>query len=77
MKHWKPSDKIVEKAFRYVEKHIRKMGYPPTLREIGKALGYTSPSSGTAIVEEMENRGWIKRSQDRRRVIVVTRGEEK
>ena len=28
-----------------IEKHMRERGYPPSVREIGEAVGLTSPSS--------------------------------
>ena len=35
---------------RYTDEH----GYPPTVRELGKELGYTSKSSAFALLKELE-----------------------
>ena len=73
MRPWNPSDDLLEKAWDYVSGHIAQTGYPPNLREMAAALGYTSVSSAQALIAGMENKGWIERSQDKRRLIRLTR----
>lgn len=50
----------------------RDRGYPPTVREIGDAVGLSSPSSVHAQVRTLVERGLIRKDADRPRAIVVT-----
>ena len=52
---------------RYAEKH----GYPPTVRELGKELGYTSTSSAFSLLKELEQRGFIRRNKMCPRAITI------
>ena len=72
---WVPDEELCEKAYAFVRDHIEMMTYPPTLPEIAEAMGWKAPSSALLVVKAMEERGWITRSQDRRRIIRLTRGE--
>lgn len=47
-------------------------GYPPSVREIGEAVGLSSPSSVHAQVRTLVERGLIRKDPDRPRAIVVT-----
>ena len=46
-------------------------GYPPTIREIGAALGMASPSSVHHHVRVLEQAGLLSRSRGRPRVRTV------
>lgn len=49
----------------YVEKH----GYPPTVREIGQAVGLASPSTVHAHLANLERAGLIKRDPTKPRAL--------
>ncbi|GAA1181259.1 transcriptional repressor LexA [Ornithinimicrobium humiphilum] len=50
-------------------------GYPPSLREIGEAVGLTSPSSVAHQLKMLERKGYLRRDPNRPRAIeVVTPG---
>ncbi|MFK5632977.1 MULTISPECIES: transcriptional repressor LexA [unclassified Ornithinimicrobium] len=52
-------------------------GYPPSLREIGDAVGLTSPSSVAHQLKMLERKGYLRRDPHRPRAIeVVVPGEE-
>lgn len=52
-------------------------GYPPSLREIGDAVGLTSPSSVAHQLKMLERKGYLRRDPHRPRAIeVVTPGGE-
>lgn len=52
-------------------------GYPPSLREIGDAVGLTSPSSVAHQLKMLERKGYLRRDPHRPRAIeVVTPGDE-
>jgi len=43
-----------------IEGHVRDHGYPPSLREIGAAVGLSSSSSVAHQIRVLESRGWIR-----------------
>ena len=45
----------------YIKEYIVKYGYPPTVREIGKALGVSSPATIHAHLNNLESKGFIKK----------------
>src|ERR1035437_10802390 len=49
----------------YVEKH----GYPPTVREIGQAVGLASPSTVHAHLANLERAGLLKRDPTKPRAL--------
>ncbi|MCL2595635.1 MAG: transcriptional repressor LexA [Promicromonosporaceae bacterium] len=56
---------------------IAKQGYPPSMREIGKAVGLASPSSVKHILLQLERKGYIRRDPMRPRAmeLIVPHGE--
>ena len=50
---------------------IEKRGYPPSMREIGEAVGLTSTSSVAHQLKTLEKRGFIKRDPHRPRALEV------
>lgn len=46
-------------------------GYPPSLREIGEAVGLTSPSSVAHQLKMLERKGFLRRDPNRPRAIEV------
>ncbi len=51
----------------WVEEH----GYPPTVREIGDAVGLVSPSSVAYQLKELERKGFLRRDPSRPRAVDV------
>jgi len=56
-----------------VEEGVRENGYPPTLREIGQALGLSNVNAVRGHVAALEKKGYIVRAPDRARSIQVVR----
>ena len=54
---------------------VDRRGYPPSMREIGEAVGLTSPSSVAHQLASLERKGFIRRDPNRPRAIEV-RGPE-
>lgn len=50
---------------------IEARGYPPTIREMGEAVGLASPSSVTHQLKALEARGFLTRDPKRPRALVV------
>ena len=61
--------------FDFVVKYADKHGYPPTVREIGEAVGLASPSTVHAHLANLERAGYLKRDPTKPRALeVVHRG---
>ena len=57
--------------FEFIKSHLDKTGYPPTVREIGKALGLHSPSTVHAHLAKLEKSGVLRRDPSKPRAIEV------
>jgi repressor LexA len=55
--------------FDYIRKYAAKTGYPPTVREIGKAVGLHSSSTVHAHLANLEKIGLLKRDPSKPRAI--------
>lgn len=45
----------------FIEGHTQRIGYPPTVREIGEAVKLSSPSTVHAHLKQLEKSGYIRR----------------
>ncbi|MGN9776679.1 transcriptional repressor LexA [Micromonospora sp. H33] len=59
--------RILEFIRTWVERH----GYPPSVREIGEAVGLVSPSSVAYQLKELEKKGFLRRDPNRPRAVDV------
>ncbi|MGI4894466.1 MAG: transcriptional repressor LexA [Janthinobacterium lividum] len=50
---------------------VEQRGYPPSMREIGEAVGLTSPSSVAHQVKTLERLGWLRKDPRRPRTLEV------
>ena len=50
---------------------VTERGYPPSIREIGEAVGLTSPSSVAHQLRTLESKGFIRRDPNRPRAMEV------
>jgi repressor LexA len=57
--------------FEYVKRHGAEHGYPPTVRDIGKAIGLTSSSTVHAHLANLEKLGLLRRDPTKPRAIEV------
>jgi repressor LexA len=55
----------------YIESSMRERGYPPSVREIGQAVGLTSPSSVHAHLATLQRLGFLRRDPTKPRAIEV------
>jgi repressor LexA len=53
---------------------VEERGYPPSVREIGEAVGLTSPSSVAHQLGVLEKKGLLRRDANRPRALVVADG---
>ena len=54
-----------------IEQHMRDRGYPPSVREIGEAVGLTSPSTVHSHLNTLERLGYLRRDPTKPRAIEV------
>ncbi len=55
---------------------VETKGYPPSMREIGQAVGLTSPSSVKHQLMALERKGYVRRDPNRPRAIEVVLRDE-
>ena len=55
-----------------IRKSVRERGYPPSIREIGDAVGLTSTSSVAHQLRTLERKGLLKRDANRPRAVNVS-----
>lgn len=54
-----------------IRQSVDERGYPPSVREIGEAVGLTSPSSVSYQLTTLEKQGFLRRDPNRPRALVV------
>src|SRR5690349_9990279 len=59
------------KVLEVIRAAVDRRGYPPSMREIGDAVGLTSPSSVAHQLATLERKGFIRRDPNRPRAIEV------
>jgi repressor LexA len=55
----------------YIERSMRERGYPPSVREIGEAIGLTSPSTVHSHLNSLQRMGYLRRDPTKPRAIEV------
>ncbi|HMM49400.1 MAG TPA: transcriptional repressor LexA [Miltoncostaeaceae bacterium] len=60
----------------FIAEHSRRNGYPPTVREIGVAVGLASPSTVHAHLAKLESAGHVRRDPSKPRALLVCEAQE-
>jgi repressor LexA len=55
----------------FIDAQVRRRGYPPSVREIGHAVGLTSTSTVHAHLEALQEKGYLRRDPTKPRAIEV------
>jgi repressor LexA len=66
-----------QEIFDFVKRYAGEHGYPPTVRDIGKAIGLTSSSTVHAHLANLEKLGVLRRDPTKPRAIEVLVGKAK
>ena len=66
-----------QEVFDFIKKYSAKYGYPPTVRDIGKAIGLTSSSTVHAHLANLEKIGLLRRDPTKPRAIELLVGKAK
>ena len=59
------------KILEFIKQEIRKKGYPPSVREIGEAVGLLSSSTVHGHLQTIEDKGYIRRDPTKPRAIEI------
>lgn len=59
-----------------IRSSVERRGYPPSMREIGEAVGLTSPSSVKHQLTALERKGFLRRDPNRPRAIEVVHPDD-
>ncbi len=59
----------------FVQRYAEAHGYPPSVREIGQALGLTSSSTVHSHLSALEKKGYLRRDPSKPRALEVLRDE--
>ena len=71
----KPELNKREKAIlKFIEKQIMTDGYPPSVREIGKAVGLSSTATVHNYLAKLEEKGYIKKKDKKGRTLRLLKG---
>ena len=64
-----------EKAIlNFIEKQVNKNGYPPSVREIGKAVDLSSTATVHGYLNALEKKGYIKKESQKGRTLKLIKG---
>ena len=59
---------------KYIEKQVAANGYPPSVREICKAVGLRSTATVHGYLESLEKKGYIKKESQKGRTLKLLKG---
>ncbi len=58
-----------EKILKFINKKVKESGYPPSVREIGKAVNLSSSATVHSHLKKLEEKGYLKRNPSKPRAI--------
>ena len=61
----------------FIEKQINAFGYPPSVREIGKAVGLSSTATVHGYLAKLEQKGYIRKESQKGRTLRLIKGSDK
>jgi repressor LexA len=59
---------------KFIEKQIKEKGYPPSVREIGKAVDLSSTATVHSYIAKLTQKGYIKKEDQKGRTLKVLKG---
>mgnify|MGYP004618457435 CR=1 FL=1 len=69
--------KMQQRIYDFIQKSVQEQGYPPSVREIGEAVGLSSPSTVHFHLKNLEKAGYIEKSAGKGRTLTLTHAEQK
>lgn len=61
---------------KFIEKQIKDKGYPPSVREIGKAVGLSSTATVHGYLAKLAEKGYIKKEDQKGRTLRLLKGAD-
>ena len=61
---------------KFIEKQVKEIGYAPSVREIGKAVGLSSTATVHAYLAKLEEKGFIKKETQKGRTLRLLKGSD-
>lgn len=61
---------------KFIEKQVKEVGYAPSVREIGKAVGLNSTATVHAYLAKLEEKGYIKKETQKGRTLRLIKGSD-
>ena len=61
---------------KFIEKQIQEIGYPPSVREIGKSVGLSSTATVHGYLAQLEKKGFIKKESQKGRTLRLIKGAD-
>lgn len=71
MRHNRHANERQQEIFQYIKEFLLEKGYPPSVREIGNAVGLKSSSTVHGYLAKLESSGLIKRDPTKPRAIDI------
>ena len=68
-------NKREKSILKYIAKQIEKNGYPPSVREIGKAVGLSSTATVHGYLARLEEKGYLKKENQKGRTLKLLKDE--
>ena len=68
-------NKREKSILKYIGKQIEKNGYPPSVREIGKAVGLSSTATVHGYLAKLEEKGYVKKENQKGRTLKLLKDE--
>jgi repressor LexA len=65
-----------QEIFDFIKKEVKEKGFPPTIREIGEAVGLASSSTVQGHLARLEKKGLIMREPSKPRALTILHSEE-
>jgi repressor LexA len=65
-----------QEILNFIKKEVQEKGYPPSVREIGEAVGLASSSTVHGHLLHLESKGYIRRDPTKPRAIEILDAEE-
>ncbi len=67
-------NKREKSILKFIEKQIMTQGYPPSVREIGKAVGLSSTATVHGYLAKLDEKGYIKKQDKKGRTLRLLKG---
>ncbi|MCI6950741.1 MAG: transcriptional repressor LexA [Clostridium sp.] len=72
----KKLDNPQQAIYEYIQAYYKENGFPPSVREIGQAVGLRSTATVHTHLKKMEQKGMLTRDPSKQRALILTQQDE-